>query len=694
MSIKDPFNRTEPSSLPVRKPTQAARAHSPLFPALLMLVSVAIVIFTLLFPSPVATLSSVPLMPLTDATGSAAWNIPGDQDHPPSASGFYLLDSQQQVLAQEAVPALWDAASGWVIRGTLPQAIHETDTVRPYLCMDQTLYLGEAIPAPTETLPNLPGITIEQQPFSDGSVALTLQTELTDLDADNMYIAGFLAGPDADHLSQFGETAMISGVNRYQLIAKATLPQITDDGQYVCVSYYYSLSGNHTDLLGQLSFVLETPVPGVTITSPPPSSTPSPTLPRVTHTPKATETPPVTATPTQTPRSSLPLISSLTTSPTASPTVTPLQPAVTTDVVDAAKTQPDNLWFTLCPPNTRYYFLQLTDQEKTVFAALYDGIMAFEPKIQLPTSCTDAELDRILFVLMYDCPELFQIDGSYQKSYFSNDPDRYTSVSPNYTVDQAEYHSDLATIRTKLDAFQTLQDFGSTEFSHELAIYRYLKDHCYYALDLPDCGNIRGPFLRGYAKCDGYSKALSISLRYYGIAATEICGQTHDQNGIPASLGHSWNTMRIDGNWYLSDLTWDDSTMENMNVTLNAYYPFLNLTEARMMSARTIWPEFLVWTLPTCDSTQANYYVLEGQLIPAGSDLTSAIGDKLLAAYQNGNSEIPLAFESEADFNVALLQLEKMLHAWHDSGVYVQRYSYLYTYEGQTIDLYQVNYSK
>ena len=60
-----------------------------------------------------------------------------------------------------------------------------------------------------------------------------------------------------------------------------------------------------------------------------------------------------------------------------------------------------------------------------------------------------------------------------------------------------------------------------------------------------------------YTVCDGYARCYRILLRKAGITAYYVSGS--DVVGIPdRRIGHAWNLVKINGNFYHVDVTWDD----------------------------------------------------------------------------------------------------------------------------------------
>ena len=51
--------------------------------------------------------------------------------------------------------------------------------------------------------------------------------------------------------------------------------------------------------------------------------------------------------------------------------------------------------------------------------------------------------------------------------------------------------------------------------------------------------------------CQGYSVTFYIFMKQMGIPCTLVMGNTDD-------VSHAWNAVKLDGNWYYIDVTWDD----------------------------------------------------------------------------------------------------------------------------------------
>ncbi len=409
--------------------------------------------------------------------------------------------------------------------------------------------------------------------------------------------------------------------------------------------------------------------------------TPLPTLPHTQATfptdSANTPSPSPTAAPTAAPTSTPTVIPTLTPTPTVTPTATPAPTFTPTPTPLAAISAaiPASDTFALYPVDTRYFYQQLTPAQQQVFARVYDGAMGFESPIDLDMQCTGADLEQVMYVIMYDCPELFQIGSHYQ--YRSSSQAIAVNVTLSYQMTEAEYQDRLTRTLAMIDDMQTLPDFGATDYDHQLTIYRRIKAICTYDLEKPFCECAFSPYLNGYAKCDGYSLALMLALRYYGIPSALVSGDAEDPTDPTLPGAHSWNYVQIGGAWYQCDITWDDINLGTTASDLLDYLPYFNLTDEKMLRTRTIYPEDSTWNLPVCDSKEANFYVRQGFVLPAGADLESALFDRFTQVHQQQKTEFPILFESEADYTQVRDQQYDLLRQWRDGAARLRTWYYV-----------------
>lgn len=87
-----------------------------------------------------------------------------------------------------------------------------------------------------------------------------------------------------------------------------------------------------------------------------------------------------------------------------------------------------------------------------------------------------------------------------------------------------------------------------------------------------------GVLVNGYGVCESFAKAFVTICTEVGIPATLITGD--------AGGGHMWSAVKLDGEWYQCDLTFDNPIGGDPN---EAYFYYFNLTDAQMKERNHTW---------------------------------------------------------------------------------------------------------
>lgn len=112
--------------------------------------------------------------------------------------------------------------------------------------------------------------------------------------------------------------------------------------------------------------------------------------------------------------------------------------------------------------------------------------------------------------------------------------------------------------QTLEEARRIVSSVRGTEAEIEKQLHDHLCERVTYLEqegEFSEKDNATGALLNGYADCDGYSDAFYLLCGLSGIEARHQHGTT--SKGKEDST-HMWNNVRIDGRWYMVDVTWDD----------------------------------------------------------------------------------------------------------------------------------------
>ncbi len=199
---------------------------------------------------------------------------------------------------------------------------------------------------------------------------------------------------------------------------------------------------------------------------------------------------------------------------------------------------------------------------------------------------------------------------------------------------------------------------GLNQYHLEKYIHNVIADKSVYAEGISTTDghweefSAYGALVKGSAVCEGYSHAAALLLNKVGIECYYI-------NGFSDSNPHMWNSVKIDGNWYHLDITWDDSE--------NAYYHYFNLSDKVIKRDHVIAERFEnvpnsttdIYNifLPKCDSDSANFFVVESTFIDDFSDCREVMVNDLIEAGNNHDTEFTVRFDSSIDFNEAIKEM-------------------------------------
>lgn len=122
---------------------------------------------------------------------------------------------------------------------------------------------------------------------------------------------------------------------------------------------------------------------------------------------------------------------------------------------------------------------------------------------------------------------------------------------------------------------------GLSQYEIVCAVNDYLCDTIVYPPSEPYPAETHTPHSAlkdGSAVCDGYAKTAKLMLNDFGVECDFIIG-TCTNGG-----GHAWNLVKLDGEWYHMDVTWNDGGAQ---WDKNARTAYLLVTDQYMLQSRT-----------------------------------------------------------------------------------------------------------
>lgn len=212
-------------------------------------------------------------------------------------------------------------------------------------------------------------------------------------------------------------------------------------------------------------------------------------------------------------------------------------------------------------------------EEGTAAYVLYQGMLNFETEIDL----TDFEIpvDNALEEIRKTINangDLFYVSNVLSYSYY--DDGTIACFNPKYIAEESE----LAAMKLEFDkaaesalagTSDTMSDLEKALYVHDYLIrnnsYNY-KD--YQSNTVPNVDHSAyGCLVNGLSVCDGYALAFSYLMGRLGVSTRLV---TSD------AMGHAWNAVKIDGEWYFADLTHDDPVSYLSDGSIGDVYDRIN----------------------------------------------------------------------------------------------------------------------
>lgn len=294
----------------------------------------------------------------------------------------------------------------------------------------------------------------------------------------------------------------------------------------------------------------------------------------------------------------------------------------------------------------RYYYNNLNADEQLAYRIVYASFFAdpedeFPDKVVIPR-LSNEELQEMYVALSYDNPEL----------YFLGNKCSMTSIGsvnyfvPQYLMVRSDYDASWVAAEAKINQILAGAPSGS-DYDKELYIHDYLVQNCEYS----ESGSamvytMHGVLVDGSANCEGYSRTAQYLLRQLGIYNRLAIGEA--EGGTGSAEGHMWNVVKIDGDFYNLDITWDDYAVAGSvdfpdNSPSHVYF---NISTEDMKSTH-VADDDAVWS--QCKADSFGYFKKNNLIISTYNTSTeNAISQALINAMSNGYNSIELVFTDKS----------------------------------------------
>lgn len=248
----------------------------------------------------------------------------------------------------------------------------------------------------------------------------------------------------------------------------------------------------------------------------------------------------------------------------------------------------------------------LNPQEQQAYQRIFNSLENLETSISLYDLQISVEsFIRIYFTVLEDHPELFYISMcSYS---YEQESLLVVEALPIYY----QYDKPLADVVSfvKQETREILSTVNSslTDVEKALVVHDYLASHFSYDLSY-SISEIYGFLSKKTGVCQAYTNLYKYLMRSLGVETSSVTS---------TAMNHTWNIVKIDGQWYHVDVTWDDPVANSEYYGLANHNNFLLSDEGIRATGHYDWEYDSLYIAGSCDDTRyENAYWTEGITSP------------------------------------------------------------------------------
>lgn len=273
-------------------------------------------------------------------------------------------------------------------------------------------------------------------------------------------------------------------------------------------------------------------------------------------------------------------------------------------------------------------YYSLDEKKKMLYDKLVSALLDHKSSIAFSLS------EEVTFDDIFDCYQMIYND-EFRLFYITTtieyvlDPSKQyiTRVSFVYSYEKAQAEQMKQEIDTAADNIlskitPSMGDYEIVKLIHDSVI----RD-CTY-LENTDKNTIYGCLVKKQALCQGYSKAFTYLCSLAGIEAGEVLGVANEE--------HMWNIVKMDGDYYHIDLTWDDPDKESYPDSVR--YDYFCLTDERIRQLRTVTGSD--FDLPAANGTKYQYFTYNGLVAGSVEEAESLILREIVKASEEKSSTV------------------------------------------------------
>ena len=230
------------------------------------------------------------------------------------------------------------------------------------------------------------------------------------------------------------------------------------------------------------------------------------------------------------------------------------------------------------------YYAMLDGDQQALYRQIYANAMAVNAVFNPIRQVSQGQLKNVFMAVFNDHPELFWLDSAYRGKFDRTGTCVEIALEFNQLIDNLD--AAKAAFNAEAEKIIAEADKLSTDYEVEVYVHNALLDKIVYDLRAPLNQSAYSGLVNGKTVCAGYARSFQHLMMELGIPCYYCTGY--------AGEAHAWNIVKLDGEYYNADATWDDTDPNT--------YDYFNKTDAEFGANHR--REDLSVNLPPCNGTR------------------------------------------------------------------------------------------
>ena len=305
----------------------------------------------------------------------------------------------------------------------------------------------------------------------------------------------------------------------------------------------------------------------------------------------------------------------------------------------------------------RFLLGKLDDRLLENFCTMYSAVSNFETSCTFTQPMNRDEFSNLSLLLSYECPELLQFSTGGEITFTTDTNGIVVASQLPIVLTRQEFALEYSACDTAAKELAA-QCEGMSESEKELAAYNYLTSQCYYNFNAASGANAFGALGEHQAKCDGISLAMKWLLEEMDMCCMVIAGTASAD-----AVGHAWNLVSVDGEFYDLDVTNDVMSYERDYRYFGAY----NVSRfwIRDKYSQNMSFEGFI-ELPGSLNMNNSFHHLSGHFVYSGGEYENMLFEQLSSLPEGESAYIQ--FESYSDYQNFKNNINTVMSRWRGAG--------------------------